>query len=340
MSIFALNLNYNLAILPTTDKIWLAVILLIIGLVGIIKGGDWFVDAAVWMAEVLHLPKFLIGATIVSVATTLPEMIVSIIAVAGANPNFSISIGNAVGSVTANTGLILAIGIIFTGGMINKKDFSIKTFLIIASTMVLLIFGLVNNKIGIIPSILLFILFVVHMITTIKAAKEEKEENENKEVDKSKKAIFKNIMLFLIGTCGIVFGADLLVENAKIVAKAIGISDGIIAITLVAIGTSLPELITTVTAVIKKQGSLGIGNVIGANIIDLVLILSVCSAISGWNLEVSSQSLVLDFPACLIVSIIATIPTIISGKFKKWQGFLLLAVYAIYITFAVIFFNK
>ena len=122
---------YFASILPTTNIIWLAVILLVIGIVLIVKGGDFFVYASVWVAEVLKMPKFLIGATIVSIATTLPEMIVSIIAVCGGN--YAISIGNAVGSVTANTGLILAISAIFVSGAIERRDFGIKSILIVLS---------------------------------------------------------------------------------------------------------------------------------------------------------------------------------------------------------------
>ena len=131
---------YFNAIFPVSSTIWIAVLLLIVGIIFIVKGGDFFVDAAVWVAEVLKMPKFLIGATIVSIATTLPEMIVSIIAVCGGN--YAISIGNAVGSVTANTGLILAISAIFVSGVIERRDFGVKSILIILSTIFLNLFKL------------------------------------------------------------------------------------------------------------------------------------------------------------------------------------------------------
>ena len=159
---------YFASILPTTNIIWLAVILLVIGIVLIVKGGDFFVDASVWVAEVLKMPKFLIGATIVSIATTLPEMIVSIIAVSGGN--FAISIGNAVGSVTANTGLILAISAIFVGGVIERRDFGIKAILIMAATIIIFIFGL-SGTFGILPSILLLVILIYYMYETAVSAK-------------------------------------------------------------------------------------------------------------------------------------------------------------------------
>jgi cation:H+ antiporter len=281
------------------------------------------------------MPKFLIGATIVSIATTLPEMIVSIIAVCGGN--YAISIGNAVGSVTANTGLILAISAIFVSGAIERRDFGIKSILIILSTVIIFIFGL-SGKFGIFPSIVLLAILIYYMYETAMSAKravtmkETVEATDNEEVDGKK--VIGNIVKFVVGAAGIVLGADLLVENAKIVASALGVSDGIIAITIVAIGTSLPELITTITSIVKKQGDLGVGNIIGANIIDLVLILPICSFISGGNLIVEPQSMLLDAPFCLAISLIAVVPAFIFKKFTKLQGFILLAVYLLYIVLA------
>lgn len=326
---------YFNAIFPVTDSIWIAVLLLVVGIIFIIKGGDFFVDASVWVAEVLRMPKFLIGATIVSLATTLPEMIVSIIAVCGGN--YAISIGNAVGSVTANTGLILAISAIFVSGAIERRDFGVKSILIILSTLIIFLFGL-SGKFGILPSVMLLIILIYYMYETILSAKRAVEQKEQLEAETKKEVSSKttalNIIKFVVGAAGIVLGADLLVENAKIVASALGVSDGIIAITIVAIGTSLPELITTITSVVKKQGDLGVGNIIGANIIDLVLILPICSFISGGNLVVEPQSMLLDAPFCLLISLIAVVPAFVFKKFTKLQGFILLSVYLLYIILA------
>ncbi len=325
---------YFASILPTTNIIWLAVLLLAVGIVLIVKGGDFFVDASVWVAEVLKMPKFLIGATIVSVATTLPEMIVSVIAVSGGN--YAISIGNAVGSVTANTGLILAISAIFVGGVIERRDFGIKAILIMAATIIIFIFGL-SGTFGILPSILLLAILIYYMYETAASAKRSVSTIEEKEVVKEKidaKKIIINILKFILGAAGIVLGADLLVENAKLLASAIGVSDGIIAITIVAIGTSLPELITTITSITKKQGDLGVGNIIGANIIDLVLILPICSFISNGQLIIEPQSMFLDIPASLVISLVAVVPTLIFKKFTKVQGFALLTLYIVYIILA------
>lgn len=320
-----------------------AIALLIVGLILIIKCGDFFVDAAVWMADELRVPKFLIGVTIVSIGTTLPELLVSIFAVLGGS--YDMGIGNAVGSVTANTGLILALSAIFVGGSVDRKEFGIKGLIIIITSIILLGFSL-TGKFGILPAILLIIIFIIHMTLTIMGAKKNDVETEKvmeiAEEVASKKATGKDwlihVLLLVLGAVGIAVAAKLLVDNATIIASDLGVSEGIIGITIVAIGTSLPELVTTITSIVKKHGDLGVGNVIGANIIDLVLILPICSFISGGNLVVSAQSYILDIPAMLLISLIAVIPTVINKKFTKVQGFFLLGTYIAYLVLAGIFF--
>jgi len=328
----------------TFGGIYGAIFLLIVGIILIVKGGDFFVDASVWMADELKVPKFLIGATIVAFATTLPELLVSVIASAGGQNEMAI--GNAVGSVTANTGLILAISAIFVSGTVNRKDFGIKGFLIILTCLIMLGFSL-TGTFGILPSILLLIIFIVHVVFTIMSAKKKDKEVEVVmevaenvvETKTTKKEVIGNIVKFILGAAGIIIGANLLIDNATVLAYSVGISEGIVAITIVAIGTSLPELVTTITAIVKKQGELGVGNVIGANLIDLVLILPICSFISKGNLVVSEQAYMLDIPAMLLITLIAIVPTIITKKFSKIQGVVMLVLYIAYIVLAAVFFG-
>ena len=140
-----------------------------------------------------------------------------------------------------------------------------------------------------------------------------------------------NLIKFAVGAVGIVWGADLLVDNGSALAAMIGIPERVIGVTIIAVGTSLPELITTITAIIKKQSSLSVGNILGANIIDLTLILPLSSFVSGKALPIAETSARLDLPACLVVGCIAVIPAMILQKFQKWQGILLLAAYAGYL---------
>ncbi len=144
-----------------------------------------------------------------------------------------------------------------------------------------------------------------------------------------------NIVKFLIGAAAVVVGADLLVDDGTVIARHLGVSEAIIGVTIIAIGTSLPELVTTLTAVAKKQLELSIGNIIGANIIDLTLILPICAFLSGGTLTVGKHSAFLDMPVCLLVIAIAIIPTLIFKKLSRWQGALMVCIYIGYVAVLV-----
>lgn len=307
----------------------ITIALLVLGIVLIVKGGDIFVDAATWMAEVSGIPKFIIGATVVSVATTLPELFVSVIA--ASQGKVDMSIGNAVGSVTANIGLIMALSLIFIPMAIKRKDFAVKVSLMMGAALLLVVFGS-GGSFGIFPSVLFLCIFAVNVAENIISAKramvsggdEEKKKTEGKE-------IIINIAKFVIGAAAIVWGADLLVDNGSKLATIMGVPERVISVTIIAIGTSLPELVTTITSIVKKQGNLSVGNIIGANIIDLTLIMPICAIVSGGALPVTAQVGRVDLPACLVVGAIAVIPTMITKKFSRWQGFVLIAVYIAYV---------
>lgn len=310
----------------------LVIVLFIAGIVFIIKGGDYFVDAASWMAEVSGIPKLIIGATIVSLATTLPEMLVSVMA--ATQGKVDMSVGNAIGSVTANIGLIMAISIICMPAVIKRKDYLLKSALMLAGAILIVIAGF-SGEMGSILSAMLFIICVIFFWENISGAQKSLRgkhgDKTGAEKQTSRSELIINIVKFVVGAIGIVWGADLLVDNGSELARFAGISERIIGVTIIAIGTSLPELITTITAIIKKQSSLSVGNIIGANIIDLTLILPVCSLLSGKPLPIAETSATLDLPACLLVGTIALIPAMVSEKFRKWQGLLLLVIYGIYV---------
>ena len=312
---------------------WALIILFICGLVLIIKGGDFFVDAAAWMAEVSGIPQFVIGATVVSLATTLPELIVSCLGAArGSN---AIAIGNAVGSVTANTGLIMAISIICIPAAVKRSQYAFKSVLLIVATAILYAASF-GKSFSILGSALLLIIFFVSIYESIKNAKAESEKTEKRSFEK--KEIPFNILKFIIGAAGIVIGADFLVNSATELATVSGVSEAVISATIVAVGTSLPELVTTVTAIIKKQSSLSVGNIIGANLIDIAIILPICSLISSDGLIACHQNLYLDIPICLGLLAIALVPMLIKGKFTRVQGIILLVLYLAYVVL-ISFFN-
>lgn len=312
-------------------ELFITIFLFIVGLILIIKGGDWFVDASTWIAEISGIPKFIIGATVVSFATTLPELLVSVMA--SLEGSVDMAIGNAIGSVTANIGLIMAISIIALPIAINRKSYAIKSGIMLLASVLIVVFGL-SGKLGTWPLIILFVIFLIAMAENIHSAlrsRKEIEVVEKEKISTDKKEIIINIVKFIAGAAAIVIGANLLVDKGSILARLIGINERIIGVTIIAVGTSLPELVTTITAIVKKQSSLSIGNIIGANVIDLTLILPVCAALKGSSLPVAMETAKFDFPACLIVGCIALIPVMITGKFRRWQGFTMLAVYAGYV---------
>ena len=308
-----------------------AAVIFVVGLMLTIKGGDWFVDSASWFAEATGIPKFVVGATVVSFATTLPELLVSVRA--AMNGSAQLAIGNAVGSVTANTTLIMGVSLVAMAGVVSRKSFSLKGGLFLASVIGLTVLSLS----GLLPTWSAFVLWAIFLVFMISNVIEGKKAAESDEIDSfEKKEIPSKILFFVIGTAAIVFGAEFLVSSGKTIASGIGISETIIGFTVIALGTSLPELVTTLTAIRKKESSLSVGNIIGANIIDTTLILPLCAVINGQPLPVEKINLIFDFPVCIAACAVAVVPTIIMGKFKKWQGFALLTIYAVYMALLVL----
>lgn len=307
----------------------LAAALFLVGVVLIVKGGDAFVDAAGWMAEVSGIPPFLVGATIVSLATTLPEMLVSVIA--AKNGQVEMAAGNAIGSVTANTGLILAVAVIALAGEASRRQYLAKSLLLVSGLGVLL----VSARGGCLPaggSLLLggvFLLFLAENIHSARSAVAGAGQAARPTV--TPRILAGRLALFCLGAAGIVAGAHLLVKSGSALARLLGVPEGVIAVTIVAVGTSLPELVTTLTAIFKKQAGLSAGNILGANIIDTALILPLCSLAAGRPLPISAQCLALDLPICLAVTLLMLLPALFCQRFSRWQGWAGLGVYAAYL---------
>lgn len=308
----------------------LVILLFVVGLVLIIKGGDWFVDSAVFIANLTGIPKFIIGATIVSVATTLPELTVSVTGVI--DGELDLAVGNAVGSVTANIGLIMGISLVCIPAVIKRSQFWLKGTLMSVAALLLWILCK-DGTLHMLPSFALFALLAVYVWDNIRDAKNDVGSDEREIVDK--KDLPKQLVMFIIGIAAIVCGSKLLIEYGSELALLLGVPSAIIGVTMVAIGTSLPELITTLTAIRKRESSMSIGNIIGANIIDLALILPICSVVSDGKLTIAEQSYALDMPMCFAMTLIAVLPPLIKGKLYRWQGILILALYAVYVVILV-----
>lgn len=308
----------------STFWIWL---FFCVGLILIVRGGDRFVDAAAWMAAASGIPPFVIGATVVSVATTLPELIVSLIA--AMNGQAEMAAGNAIGSVTANTALILGLSIVFLPGKIERIRFLPKTVLLILSVLLLWMTGL-SGYLTPIGSMGLLLLFGIFLYENIRSAKEERQDD-TPCVAPDRRSAVKNLFLFVLGAAMIILGSRLLVDNGTVIARdLLKIDERIVSLTMVAVGTSLPELVTAVSAIAKGRGAITLGNILGANIIDTLLILPACSLVQGGVLTLSRGTLWVDLPVCFAAVLITLVPALVKGRFYRVQGMAAMGLYILY----------
>lgn len=320
------------------------------GFILLIKGGDWFVDAAVGVAKKFGLPELLIGATVVSIGTTLPEVMTSAIAAAGGDGG--IAYGNAIGSIICNTSFIAALTIAIKPGKADKKSLIFPVCMFFGVAIFYSLCAYIGGGFEMWAGIVLLALFVVYMVINVLNMKKNPEEkSEELEIPaeisvndgESGDSLLKNILFLVIGAAVIAIGADLLATNAKIVAEDyLGIPSSIVGVTIVALGTSLPELVTAITSLMKGHGALSLGNIIGANIFNLVLVSGMAITINPFKLPAGTEiagipsSLIIDIPLMFAVMAIMTIPTIFRGKLSRVQGIALLALYAGFIASQVV----
>ena len=322
-------------------------ILLIVGFIMLIKGGDWFVDAAVSIAKRLKLPEVLIGATVVSIGTTLPEVMTS--AMGAARGAGEIAYGNAIGSIICNTSLIAAITIAIRPGKVNRKTLVFPVSFFFAVAAYYAVTAYTGGNFTRMTGIILLLGFAFYMLMNILSMKKSPDSEELDHADENPEdapqegKIVKAIIMLIIGAGLIALGAYLLVESATSIAEQLGIPESVIGLTVVAIGTSLPEFVTAITALMKGHGALSLGNVIGANIFNLVLVSGVAVTINPFSVPENSllfgqnASFVLDIPVMLTVMGIMTIPALFRGKLSRWQGILLLGIYAAFMTIQFVF---
>ena len=372
------------------------ILLFIAGLVMLIKGGDWFVDGASGVARRFHLPELLIGATVVSIGTTLPEVMVSAQgAMAGSG---DMAYGNAIGSIICNTSLIAAITVAIKPGKAERKSLVLPVSFFFGAAVFYSAVAYFLGEFKLWVGIVLLCGFVVYMVLTllqmkktpsveVEADSAEAHEEEPEEVKgfsiktfiievvvalgggalmiykggifkwlgiammvvftvyavitlvrhlshKAPLGMMNELFFMVVGALIIAGGANLLVDSGTEIATELKVPETVIALTFVALGTSLPELVTAITSLIKGHGALSLGNVIGANLFNLVLVSGVSTVISPFPVPSGSQlfgipaSLVLDIPVMLGVMLLLTVPTLIRGKLSRVQGIILLCVYA------------
>lgn len=313
--------------------IFLEILLLVIGMVLLIKGADFFVDGSSNIAKAMRIPSVIIGLTLVSMGTSAPELSVSIsAAIKGSN---GLSLGNVVGSNSFNTFLILGVSAVLIPLIIDNgmKKYDIPIMLGIYGLLLIFGFLITPNKLDLIESISLLVLFVGYMILLFARAKKDRTEVVEESEPITKKKLIISIILAIVGLAAIIFGGDLVVVNASKLAKRFGMTEAMVGLTIVAIGTSLPELVTSIVAAMKKENDIAVGNVIGSNIFNSLLILGATSTILP--LALSNESLfdlVVLFVSGLFVFVISRFSKII----KKWQGLLFVLIYLAYFAFVII----
>lgn len=313
----------------------ISVLLFAVGLVLLIKGGDWFVDGATGIAKRFNLPDIVVGATVVSIGTTLPEVMVSTTgALAGSG---AMAYGNAIGSIICNTALIAAISITCNPGPVNVKSMRTPAIFFFCASA---IYCLAAYGLGTFPRWLGFVMltiFVCYMVLTVRNGLKNPDSSAEEEEEESKpKSLWQELLLLVIGAAVIAVGADLLVEHGQIIAIGLGVPETVVALLFVALGTSLPELVTTITSLKKGRASLGVGNVIGANVFNLVLVSGVAVSLAPFDVPVENEllntglnlSLVFDIPVMLLVMSLMIFPALAKKKLGRWQGIALLCIYA------------
>ncbi|MGO1370187.1 MAG: calcium/sodium antiporter [Senegalia sp. (in: firmicutes)] len=307
---------------------FLTIILFSLGLVLIVKGGDLFIDSSINVAKISNLPEILIGATIVSLATTAPEAIVSI--TASLRNYTQMSVGNSIGSIVCNTGLILGVSNFIKPSKVKGKFTKLKSLMLIVFFAIFFIISndrMINHS----DAMILLVLLSIYILFDLLVINYKKSSSINNEVTYMKKDLIKILFLFLIGITGIFIGSNLLISNGIIIAKFIGVPEAVISLTFIALGTSLPELTTALTALRKGHSSLSVGNIIGANILNISLVLGAAGFLNP--LEITNQNIYLDFPVAFIMILILGLSCILKGRINKIIGFLLFAIYISYLIF-------
>ena len=308
------------------------VLLFIVGLLFLIKGGDWFVDGASALARRFHLPELLIGATVVSIGTTLPEVMVS--TMSALSGHGEIAYGNAIGSVICNAALIAAITIAVRPGKVDPKTLKMPVLFFFAAAAVYCVaaygFGKFTRPMGLIM-LAMFVAYMAANVIQMKNAPAEQHDDEEEAMP-----LPKMLVLLVVGAVLIAVGANLLVDNGTLIAQALGVPESVIALTFVALGTSLPELVTAITSLIKGHSDLSLGNVVGANVFNLVLVSGVSVTLAPFTVPQSAtifgmnSSLVLELPVMLAVMVLLTVPALLKGKLSRAQGVALLVLYAVF----------
>ena len=307
-----------------------SIVLLIVGMVLLIKGADFFVDGASRVARALKIPSLIVGLTLVSIGTSAPELSVSIqSSIKGLN---DMSFGNVIGSNIFNTFVVIGVSALFTPLVVSKNMKKYDLPILMGIYLVLMLFGFVigPNEVTSIESIIIFALFFVYNGFLIIRSKNEPQDEEKEEKPRK---WYINLLFIVVGLAGIIFGGDFVVDSASEIALALGMSELLVGLTIVAVGTSLPELVTSIVAAKKGENDIAVGNAIGSCIFNVILILGLAGIISPYAIEWSG---LIDLFAMLASAVIILIMSISGEKIGKGKGTILIIIYAFYLTYIIL----
>jgi cation:H+ antiporter len=310
-----------------------SVILLIIGLAILIKGSDFFVESAAYIARHFGVSELIIGLTLVSMGTSLPELGASVYA--AYNGSGGIAIGNVVGSNIANIALVLGAVLLLKEITVKKKMLSRDGLVMMAVSLIFIMFVITGDTVGRWEGLLLMVIFSVYIFYLYRQNKVEKLTCETTDVcdriEPKKSTLGKESILLIIGCIGVIIGAKLLVDSAVSIANELNISEAVIGSTLIAFGTSVPELAVSMTAILRKHGDISIGNILGSNIFNILWVIGAAALVSPLTVNDNNVLININIPIMLLVAAILLIFMSIGKQLKRWQGGVFVAIYVVFL---------
>lgn len=308
-----------------TGSMLINIVLLVMGIVVVLKGADWLTDGAVNIASRFGVSQMVIGLTIVAMGTSMPELCVSMVSALKGTPD--LAVGNVVGSNTLNTLLIVGCSALVAPIMVKRSSVRRDIPFAVLASLLMLIFCL-DGGIGRLDAALLFILFAVFMFVTVKYGKNEGTETKTTEMAPLGKAA----LLLVVGLVCLILGSNLFVDNASFVASTLGVSDAVIGLTIVADGTSLPELATSMVSAKKGNSDIAIGNVIGSNVFNILMIIGVTGLVKPMHIKgITSLDLIVMLASMLLLWFFCRT----TYKVKRWEGAVLAISYIAYLAWLI-----
>ena len=311
-------------------EIFLSILLLVVGMTLLIKGADWFVEGASAIAKAMKIPSLVIGLTLVSVGTSAPEFSVSL--TSSLQQQIDLSYGNIIGSNIFNTFVVIGVSAMIIPLVVSKhmQKYDLPILAGIYLLLGLFSFLISPGTIVLWESIIIFVLtFIYTAFLIIRSKNEPQEEN----VEKKKRKWWVNLILVAVGLAGIIFGGKLVVDNASTLATKVGMSEKLVGLTIVAIGTSLPELVTSIVAAKKGENDIAVGNAIGSCIFNVILILGLCSIIEPYKVNLTSD--VVDFFVMLTSVVVLFLFSLKRKKIVRWHGIIMVLIYVLYLAYII-----